>query len=402
MFWDISDNTYDKRERAVETRPPAPSDVSLASLPFAGSIALLSVPPAGAALEKINTITPAIISFCKLMKTFLTGASGFIGNALLRMLLDRGDEAHLLVRKTLPHGVDLSRVKLFRGDLDDRATLREGMRGCDVVFHLAGLVRLASRDRSELDRINVEGTRHILETAASEGIRKVVYTSSIVAIGPSDGGVADEKTIRKTPFFTDYERTKTLAEEEALRAAGRCLPVVVVSPSLVFGPTDFFDRYSFNRFLSECISGKRVPIPGRGNKVINPVYIDDVARGHLLAFEKGKVGEKYILGGENIAMDALVQRVGDLLKKAPSVWHVPLPVLKGLGRIEMGLSRLSGREPRFDASSAEAYRHDWAYSSRKAIDALGYRPLSLREGLEKTAESILRGKNRPKYSEPAR
>lgn len=328
------------------------------------------------------------------MKIFLTGASGFIGNALLKILLDRGDEAHLLIRKTTPSGIDLSRVKLFRGSLEDRATLREGMRGCDSVFHLAAHVRFASRDRAQFDRVNIEGTRHVLEAAALEGIRKIVYTSSVIAIGPSDGGVADETTIRKTPFLTDYERTKTRAEEEVLRAARGGLPATVVSPSLVYGPTDHLGRYSFNRFLAELGAGKWVPIPGSGDQAINPVYIDDVARGHLLALEKGEVGEKYILGGENITINALARIVCELLRKKPPLWHIPLPILSGLAWIETGLSRWQGREPRIDSASAEIYRHDWAYSSKKAIDRLGYRFLSLREGMEKTAAWILRERNR--------
>ena len=324
------------------------------------------------------------------MKVFLTGATGFIGNALMRRVLDRGDEVRLLIRPGTPFPMKHPRIRIFRGSLEDAAILREGMRGCDAAFHLAAHVRVASKDRSLFDLVNLEGTRRVIEAAFQERVRKVVYTSSVVAIGPSAGAVADEETPRKTPYLTDYERTKALAEREIQNAVQKGFPAVIVSPSLVYGPTDLFKRYSFNRFLSGFIEGKWVPIPGSGRQVINPVYIDDVAEGHLLALEKGKIGENYILGGENVTINELAEAAGRLAKKKPSLWRLPFPVLKGLSRIELFLSKLQGREPRVTPRSLEIYRHDWAYSSAKAIRELGYRPTPLSKGLEKMAEWILK------------
>ncbi|HZR46924.1 MAG TPA: NAD-dependent epimerase/dehydratase family protein [Candidatus Manganitrophaceae bacterium] len=320
------------------------------------------------------------------MTLFLTGATGFIGGALLRRLLDPAEAVHLLVRPGSSPALDHPKVRVFRGGLDDLAVLKEGMRGCDAVFHLAAWVRTASDDRLLFDRINVEGTRRIIEAASSEKVRRVVYTSSVVAIGPSNGTVADEKTVRRTGFLTDYERSKALAEEEMTAAARDGFPAVIVSPSLVFGPTDSLKRYSFNKFLLDFIAGRLTVLPGDGKQVVNAVYIDDVVEGHLLALEKGRIGERYILGGENISLDALSERVIDLLKKNRRPLHLPLPLLKGLSWIEWGLSTMLRKEPRITPKSIAMYRHDWAYSSDKAKAELGYRPIPLDEGIRKLVD----------------
>lgn len=320
------------------------------------------------------------------MTVFVTGATGFIGGALLKRLLDQAKGVHLLVRPGSSLTLDHPKIRVFHGGLDDLAVLKKGMRGCDALFHLAAWVRTASDDRLLLDRTNVEGTRRIIEAASSEGIRKVVYTSSVVAIGPSNGTVADEKTIRRTGFLTGYERTKALAEEEMVEAARNGFPAVIVSPSLVFGPTDSLKRYSFNRFLLDFITGRFTVLPGDGEQVINAVYIDDVVEGHLLALEEGRIGERYILGGENTSLNALAELVNGLLKKKRRPPHLPLPLLKGASWIEWGLSAMLGREPRITPRSIAVYRHDWAYSSEKAKAELGYRPIPLREGVKRVID----------------
>lgn len=328
------------------------------------------------------------------MTVFLTGATGFIGGALVKRLLDRVKGLRLLVRPQSRLVIDHPKIQVFRGGLDDLSVLKKGMRGCDAVFHLAAWVRPASQERLLFDRTNIEGTRRIIEAASSEGIRKVVYTSSVVAIGPSHGTPAYEETARRTPFLTDYERTKALAEDEMMQAAQKGFPVVVVSPSLVFGPTDSLKRYSFNRFLLDFVAGRLIGIPGDGSQVINPVYIDDAVEGHLLAMEKGKIAERYILGGENLSLNALAEMVIHHLKKKRRLIHLPFPVLKGLSWIEMGLCKLQGREPRVTPQSVAIYRHDWAYLSDKAKRDLGYRARPLKEGIERMLEWALAEKKR--------
>lgn len=324
------------------------------------------------------------------MKIFLTGGTGFIGGALLRRLIGRGDQIRLLVRSESSFPDPPSQIELVRGTLSDLDVLRAGMRGCDALFHLAAWVRIASKDSSLFERTNIEGTRRILSAASEEGIKKVVYTSSVIAIGPSGRAAANEETIRKTPFLTDYERTKTLAEAEVrFQALQNGLPAVIVSPSLVFGPTSSLTRYSFNRFIWEFAAGRMPGLPGDGKQTINPVYIDDVVEGHLLALDKGKRGERYILGGENISIEGLAIKINDLLPKKRPLRKIPLPLLKGLSWIELGLSQMQRREPRVTPRSVEVYRHHWAYSSKKAETELGYHPMPLQEGLEKTVVWIL-------------
>lgn len=330
------------------------------------------------------------------MALFLTGATGFIGGALARRLLSRGETLHLLVRPGSKLVIDHPRIRVFRGGLEDVAVLRKGMEGCDAAFHLAAWVRLASEDPLLFDRTNVEGTRRFIEAASLEGIRKIVYTSSVIAIGPSGGAIANEETVRRTPFLTDYERTKTAAEEEMIKSAEKGFPVVIASPSLVFGPTDSLKRYSFNRFLLDFITGRLLAIPGDGMQVINAVYIDDVVEGHLLALEKGRAGERYILGGENTTLGGLAELVLRSLGKKRRLVHLPLPLLKGLSWLEVAISKMRRCEPRLTPGSIEIYRHHWAYSSDKARSELGYRPITLKEGIERVLAWALLERNRLK------
>lgn len=317
------------------------------------------------------------------MTLFLTGASGFIGGALLQSLIQRGDEIRVLIRPHTPFTIDHPRVRVLRGDLNDVAVMRKGMHGCDLVFHLAALVRLQAQNRGSFDQANVEGTRHLIEAAAEEKVAKVIYTSSVLAIGPSDGTIADETTSRKGSYLTDYERTKALAEIEIMRAVREGFPAVIVAPSLVFGPAPLIKAFSFNRFLFELLTRRWGMIPGNGCQVINAVYIDDVVEGHLLAAERGKIGKRYILGGENVTVNDLTQRVKNLRGGTLKLFHMPLSVLWGFSWVELALARFQGRDPLFSPHTIEVYRHDWGYSSDRAFHELGYRPLSLSEGLEK-------------------
>ncbi len=317
------------------------------------------------------------------MTIFLTGGSGFIGGVLLQRLIQRGDDIRVLIRPHTRFTVDHPRVHVLRGDLNDVAVMRKGMHGCDLVFHLAALVRLQARNRASFDQSNVEGTRHLMEAAAAEKVAKVIYTSSVLAIGPSDGGIAGEKTARSGPYLTDYERTKALAEVEVMRAISEGVPAVIVAPSLVFGPGPSIKLSSFNRFLSEFLTRRWGIIPGHGDQIINPVYIDDVVDGHLLAAEHGKIGEKYILGGENVTVNDLTQKIKNLREGKPKLFHLPLSVMWGFSWIEYAWAAVQGRDPLFSPDTIEICRHDWGYSSGKAFRELGYRPIPLIEGLEK-------------------
>lgn len=318
------------------------------------------------------------------MKLFLTGSTGFIGNALVRRLLNVADKIHLLIRPESSFHFHHPKIQIFRGGLADPSVLREGMRGCDGLFHLAARVGVYAKDPLLFDRINVQGTRNIIDAAIKTGVKKIVYTSSVVTLGATDGWVANEKTLRRFPFLTDYERTKALAEKEVEDAIHQGLPAVIVAPSLVFGPTVSLRFDSFNSFIMTSIKKRVIWVPGDGEHLINMVYIDDVVNGHLLALEKGEIGEKYILGGENRSIRKVIEEVVSILNKERSMMPIPYAALKPLVWIEWLMARFHRRMPRTTPHASDIYRHDWAYSSQKAIEQIDYQYRPFREGLEET------------------
>ncbi len=315
------------------------------------------------------------------VKFFLTGGSGFIGNALLRRLLDIADEVRLLVRPQSPFRIDHPQIKIFRGTVTDAALLRVAMQDCDGLFHLAARAGVDGPDPMWFEQTNVEGTRQIIKAAFECKVKRIVYTSSIMTFGATDGTIAQEESLRRFPYFTDYERSKALAEETVHAAIHRGLPVVIVSPTFVYGPSIATRADSFNAYVLRALTKCVVALPGDGFQVINPVYIEDVVQGHLLAFKKGVIGEKYILGGENVSISRLIGEIGSITKIKRCVLPIPLPLLKLGGWIEFQMARMQRRGARLTPSSAEVYRHDWAYSSEKAGKQIDYKSRSLRSGL---------------------
>jgi nucleoside-diphosphate-sugar epimerase len=337
------------------------------------------------------------------MRIFLTGGTGFIGRAVLSGLLRDGHEVVALVRD--PGRLPPERppgLSVAKGDLSGVGFLVEALKGCRRVFHLAAMARAWHPDPDEFNRTNVEGTRHLFEAALRARVEKTVYTSSVMAIGPTDGFVADESTPNATAPLSNYQRTKALAEEVAVTYVRKGLPLVVVLPSLVYGPSGDSRRVSFNRFLQDFLIGKPVVIPGDGTQRLNAVYLDDVVAGIRLAIEKGRPGERYILGGENLSVRELADRVNDIAGTKWGVRHVPFWMAKAAGLIEEGRARLLNRNPLITWTSVETYRHSWTYSSEKAKRELGYAPRSIREGLALTLEWLRRNRARRRSDEEVR
>ncbi len=327
------------------------------------------------------------------MRVFLTGGTGLIGRALLSRLIENGMEVHLLVRGESPlAGLAHPRVSIFRGGLADVALLRQGMRGCDWVFHLAAQVGVSPAASDLFDRTNVEGTRNVLHAAQWEGIKRVIYTSTVMVMGPTRGLPADEKTSRIAPYFTEYERSKALAEAEVSGAVARGLPGVIVSPAFVYGPTEVLKRHSLNRVLYEAFRREIMVLPGDGGMRINAVYVEDVAAGHLLAAEHGKIGERYILGGENITLEQLFRQVATISGKRLALLHCPLWGLRIGCAIEQVMARVQKRAPKLLPKYVGVLEQDWIYSSDKAIAQLGYAPRPLSEGLHRTLAWLREGR----------
>jgi dihydroflavonol-4-reductase len=299
--------------------------------------------------------------------TLVTGATGLIGSHVTRRLVERGDEVRVTVRarSKLDNLVGLD-LDLVECDILDRAAVRRAMRGVERVFHAAGYTSLRAPNET-LWRVNVDGTRTVLEEALRARVERVVYTSSVAAIGPAPkGSTADEDNVfRAGRFGLPYVNSKYAAEQEALRLAGQGLPVVIVNPAHVFGRGDLYRSSTeiVRRFL-------RREIPAYVDGAINVVDADDVATGQLLADEKGIVGERYILGNRNFTLDRLFADLGRLSGVEPPAIKLPLPAALALAHAAQALP---GR-PAVTEGEVRASSLWWTVRSTKAKRHLGFKP----------------------------
>jgi dihydroflavonol-4-reductase len=318
------------------------------------------------------------------MNAVVTGGTGFVGGHLVKRLIRDGVSVKALVRDS-SKADELKKlgVELVTGDTTDKASLQGVMRGCDVVYHLGNVARWWLPDKSTYYKINVEGTKNILFEALKEKVKKVIYTSSLAAIRQPKGGIATEETVHKRDFESHYGRSKFLAEKEALKIyKEHGLPVTILNPGVVIGPGDL---KTFGRIIIELLSGKLKAMLFE-DSVIPLVYIDDTVEGHILAAEKGKIGERYILVGDNI-------KVGDVFKLISEIAGVPLPekristsVIKIIAYISGAKSFFTGKPPKFAVDGVRAMEIGAAGSNRKAREELGLNFTPLEEALRKTID----------------
>jgi nucleoside-diphosphate-sugar epimerase len=336
-------------------------------------------------------------------KVFVTGATGFIGTRLVQALTDRGERVRALSRRERPEappgfgwrdGGPLARpgVKLVRGDITDRESLLGGMEGCDRVFHLAAYAKNWAPDPAIYDRMNVEGMNNVFDAAEKLGVRRVVWTSTQLTFGPTRPGEerGEDSPRINDRFLTDYERTKTIAERQALERAGRGFPVVIVNPCRVYGPGLLTEGNSVSLLIDQYDRGKVPVLLNRGVNVGNWVLVDDVVQGHLLAMEKGRVGQRYLLGGEN----ASLKRFFRLIDQVSGKRHFQVPMLR-FGPLVFAYLQKKRAEwfhvyPQITPGWMRTFVTDWAHSSKKAEQELGYRPTPLAEGLRITYEWLQR------------
>jgi dihydroflavonol-4-reductase len=309
--------------------------------------------------------------------TLVTGATGFVGSHLARMLVERGDEVHAVVRANSRmealNGLD---VKPVRGDILDRRSIRRAMRGVERVFHAAGTTSLHA-PRGAVFALNVEGTRIVLEEALRARVQRVVYTSSVAAVGPAPpGSAANEANVWDAGRYAiPYVDSKHEAEVGALRLLARGLPLVIVNPAHVLGPGDpgRSSTALVRRFL-------RRQIPAYVDGTLNVVGVQDVARGHLLADERGATGERYILGNRNFTMDRLFADLGRLSGVEPPPVKLPLAVALALAGAGSRLSGLALPAP----GEVRVSSLNWAFQNNKAKRELGWRTSPHEDCLEET------------------
>jgi dihydroflavonol-4-reductase len=310
----------------------------------------------------------------------VTGASGFIGAAVVRALLARGDGVRVLMRPTSDRrNVEGLPVEVRVGSLDEPETLAAAVAGCRFLFHVAADYRLWVRDPETMYRTNVAGTEHLMRAALAAGVERIVYTSSVAVIGLGGDGPSDETTpSRAEDMIGPYKHSKFLAEERvrALVATER-LPAVIVNPSTPIGPRDVKPTPT-GRMILEAAAGR---MPGFVDTGLNVVHVDDVAAGHLLALEKGAVGERYILGGENLTLVEILAIVATACgRKAPGV-KLPIASLVPVAFVAEAVAQVTGREPFVTRDGLRMARHKMWFSSEKARRVLGYAPRPARDAI---------------------
>jgi dihydroflavonol-4-reductase len=314
-------------------------------------------------------------------KTLVTGATGFVGSAVARRLVQEGFAVRALVRPGSPRfhlqGVDL---EFAEGDIRDSQSVRRAMTGVRYVFHVAADYRLWARDRNEIFVANVEGTRNIMHEAARAGVERIVYTSSVATLGlRADASPADESVpLRQDEGIGTYKRSKIAAERvvEAMIAEEE-LPAVIVNPSTPIGPRDVKPTPT-GRIIVEAARGR---MPGFLDTGLNLVHVDDVAEGHLAALRRGIIGERYILGGENVRLaDMLAEIARQVGRRAPRL-RVPRAVVIPLAFAAEARARITGRAPFTTLDGIRMAAHHMFFTSAKAERHLGYRARPHREAL---------------------
>lgn len=326
------------------------------------------------------------------MAIFVTGGTGYIGQKLIQLLIRSGDELHVLLRKQSDRtGLEHPRIHLFEGDVLDKVSIRRAIRGCTHTYHLAAYARVWARSREAFYSHNVNGVRNVVEACGEFGVGRVVVTSTVVTLGPTNGGVVDEAASRGNHFFTDYELSKYLAEKEALKYATRGLDVVIVNPTRVYGPGKLNEANAVTRMIGLYVKGKFPLLLDQGQHVGNYVLVDDVASGHLLAMEKGRSGGRYVLGGENASLKELFDLIREITGVRKMQVKVPALAARSVGVLEEIRARLFHSSPLITRAWVETFLHHWSFSSKKAMEELGYAFTPLREGLEKTWKWLAEG-----------
>ena len=326
---------------------------------------------------------------------FVTGGTGFIGTKLVNALVERGHTVHVLVRAASNRdGLRHERIKFVEGDITNPDSLVAGMKGCTQVYHLAGYPRNWSKDPSIYTRINVDATHSVFEAAKKNHVRRVVFVSSIVTLGPSrPGEVRNETSPRITShYYTEYERTKAIAEADAMRMAKEGFPVVIVLPTRVYGPGKLTEGNSVSLMIDQYDRGL-IPIQlNRGVNVGNYAFVDDLVGGFILAMERGKIGERYILGGENASLSRLFELADEVSGKKHFQMNMPPRVALMYAGIQQFAAKTLGIYPQITPPWIETFLQDWAYSCAKAQKELGYRVTPLSDGIRKTYEWIVKNR----------
>ena len=320
------------------------------------------------------------------MKALVTGATGFVGSHVARVLAEKGAELRVLVRSSSNlkniEGLNAERVV---GDLRDADSLEKAMSGCDAVFHVAADYRLWVHDPEQMYKANVEGTRALLKAAKESGVRRVVYTSSVATMGfISNGHLADENSpVSLDNMIGPYKRSKFMAEQVALEAGRKEMDVVTVNPTTPVGDHDIKPTPT-GRIVVDFLKKK---FPAYVDTGLNLVDVDECARGHVEAFEKGQSGERYILGGENLTLKQILDKLGAITGLPSPTIKIPYVVALAAGVVdEVFTGRIMGKEPRATIDAVRMGKKKMFVTSAKAERELGWRQVTVDNALQRAVD----------------
>lgn len=322
------------------------------------------------------------------MRVLVTGGTGFIGSHVVRRLLREKIDVRCLVRQTSNRkNLNGLSVEYAVGDLQDPPSLRTALQGCAQLYHIAADYRIWFKDPSELERTNVEGSRALLQAAADARLQKVVFTSSVAAVGRpiTNGllGVGDE-SLEPPPSqqVGAYKRTKWESDRLAREFAQKGLPVVLVNPAAPIGTQDIKPTPT-GKMIVDFLNGR---MPGYVDTGMNFVDVEDVAEGHWLAAQKGRIGERYILGNQNMTLKAFLDLIAEVSGRPKSRFRIPYAVAWMAGAVSTGLSSITGREPAIPLDGVRMAHAPMYYSSAKAVKELGLPQTPVKEAIRKAVQ----------------
>lgn len=316
------------------------------------------------------------------MTTLVTGASGFLGSHVARQLVARGDAVRVLLRpSSQTRAIDDLPVEKVGGDLRDPASLDRALTGADRIFHVAADYRLWARHSREIYESNVTGTKNLLEAASrNAGIKEFIYTSTVATVAVDRPSLPNEQTEGALEEMVGhYKRSKWLAEQEALKAARQGLPVIVVMPTTPVGPGDWKPTPT-GKIIVDFLNGK---MPGYVETGLNFVAVEDAAAGHLLAADRGKAGERYLIGAENLTLKRVLDTLARITGLAAPRLKIPHALALGVAYAETAFSRLLGREPQISIEGVKIARHLMFVDCSRAQHELDFRPGPVEAALER-------------------
>ena len=321
------------------------------------------------------------------MKILVTGAGGYIAARLANQLAESGKQVRAMVRSKESKLLQHPNIEIVRADILDKESLDKATKDISQIFHIAALANNWAKNEKQFFDVNVSGTENVIEAARKNSVGRIVMTSTAGTIGHSlNNEPVHENIFEPQAFYSGYEKSKHDAEKLIFKMAKEGQDIVIVNPTRVFGPGPLVKSNSVTKIIHKYVNGKWRFQPGTGNEIGNYAYIDDVIQGHFLAMEKGRAGERYILGGENASYSQFINSIADVHGKKYGLLKIPLGVFNVYGGFSDFLADTFSIEPMITKNWVKKYRQNWIVSTAKAENELGYKITPMKDAISKTIQ----------------